>query len=293
MTSRLGDQNGHAEIAIIFIHGLGGGKETWKDFTKALKQKWIRSTPVDLLYPVYTSEEKKGFLGKTIFRSPDVYRLSNFIENYINEACKEHKYIILVGHSMGGLVSRRYVVDYMDSEKFKITDLLTYATPHKGSILANFLIILIYLIPFLWPLLSMNVLNLVFALAIDTGILLLMYYFLNPQVRQLAIRSRFIRKLNLEWTKRQAYNKINFLTISAGMDWIVKLTSSNHYEDDVTLHEDPGKSHSTILKPVDLNDYSLCKLYNTIGERIDYILDDEINDSDDVESGEDDIPAFY
>ena len=293
MISRIGDIHSNAEIAIVFIHGLGGSSETWNDFTRMLDEKWTKSYPIDLLYPVYTPEDKNGFLGKTLFKSPDIYRLSNFLKNYIDEACKNHSYVILVGHSMGGLISRRYVVDNMDNANFNITDLLTYATPHKGSIIPFFIMAVLFSLPFLYLLITFSWYSLMWIVIFDLTFALFTYQFLNPQVRQLALKSRFIKKLNIDWTKKQAYNKLVFYTISAGRDWIVKMTSSTHYVDDVTLHEDPGKSHSTILKPVDLNDYSLCKLYNTIDSRIQVILADDLNDEEDFDDNNiDDEPIF-
>ncbi|WP_400073316.1 esterase/lipase family protein [Zobellia russellii] len=293
MISRIGDKNGTAEIAVVFIHGLGGSKETWKDFTIALNKKWTKFTPVDLLYVVYTPEDKKSFVGKTIFKSPDIYRLSNFLKNYLDEAGKSYSYVLLVGHSMGGLIARRYVVDNMDNENFNVTDLLTYATPHKGSVIPFYILLVLLSLPFTYLFINCSWITFFKMLGLDFIFILVTYLFSNPQVRQLALKSRFITKLNEDWTKKKAFNKVLFYTITAGMDWIVKLDSSNHYDDDVTLHEDAGKSHSTILKPVDLTDYSLCKLYNTIEERIAVILADEISDEEDIETEDiDDSPIF-
>jgi hypothetical protein len=293
MVLRIGDKDAIAEIAIVFVHGLGGSKETWEEFSEMLEQKWTRNTPIDLLYIVHTPEDKKGILGKVLFNTSDIYRLSNFLKNYINESCKDHKIILLVGHSMGGLISRRYSVDNMDDENFKITDIVTYATPHKGSLIANLLIgfiSLILLTPIVFCFLYFSLVNLLIAIGIDILLSIIIYLISNPQFRQLALRSRFIKKLNLDWTIKQVYNKINFITVAGGRDWVVHLKSSTD-ENDITLKIDEGKSHFTILKPVDINDYSLSILYNIIKERINVILSDDIIEDEDEVNG-DDKPPF-
>ncbi len=293
MISRIGDKNTLAEIAIVFVHGLGGSKETWKEFTEMLDKKWTMQTPVDLLYIVHTPEDKKGLLGKTLFNSSDIYRLSDFLKNYIDESCSSHKYILLVGHSMGGLISRRYAVNYMDDEDFSITDLVTYATPHKGSLIANLLvgfIVLILATPIVLSLLNFSFIGLLIALGIDFLLLLFFNWISNPQFHQLALGSRFLKKLNLDWTKKQVFNKVNFITVAGGRDWVVKIKSSTNYESDITLKIDEGKSHFTILKPVDLNDYSLSILYNIIKDRINTILSDD--EEDEMYTSGDDKPLF-
>ncbi len=259
LVTKIGDLNADAEIAVIFIHGLGGSASTWESFTSKLNEKWNRNTPIDLLYPVYTPNEKKWLLFK-MDRGPEINRLSGFIKNYIKNNCRNHKYIILVGHSMGGLVARRYVINEIDNEDFKVTDLITYATPHKGSRIAIYSFLLIV------PLFM-------------------------PQIRQLSVVSSFISKLNTEWTQKEIYLRIKFLTIAAGRDWIVRLSSAVHYENDKTIHEDPGKSHFTILKPVDMNDISLSMLNTLIEDRIESIVSDVNNiDENDFELEEDKSP---
>lgn len=296
MISRIGDINATAEITIVFVHGLGGSKETWKKFTEMLNEKWTKSTPIDLFYIVYTPEDKKGLLGKTLFNNSNIDRLSYFLKNYIEESCKDHKYILLVGHSMGGLISRKYSIDNMDSENFNITDLVTYATPNKGSLIANILvgfILFMFVIPFIYFIFNFSLINFFIAVVIDIFLLLFIYWISNPQFRQLALGSRFIKNLNIEWSKKEVYNKIKFITVAAGRDWIVKLKSSHHYEDDITQHIDEGKSHFTILTPVDINDYSLTKLYNVIQDRINEILSDDIVDEDgDGDETQDEKPMF-
>ena len=106
------------ENAIVFIHGLNGNEYTWKKFSECLDTSWNVSDCYDLEYECYTAE--LGLINnvpviRDIYRGlkggPKVVELSNHLSNSIDEICRYHKRVILVAHSMGGLIARQYLID--------------------------------------------------------------------------------------------------------------------------------------------------------------------------------------
>jgi len=134
-------------IAVLLIHGLGGKHTTWEEICG---QKINKTVYVGNYY------EKKidsGFLldtlevldstNRILFFTLDFFDNQNWsfkkqgekVKNVIEKIQQDFnpQGIILVGHSMGGLAARRYIMDYGANG---ILGLITITTPHLGSFLA-------------------------------------------------------------------------------------------------------------------------------------------------------------
>lgn len=138
---------------VIFIHGLVGSADSWRDFGDILEQHgWIFGG-----CPIFDLDTKlvKGICNISVFIGPnitsgDFYRMQ-FSDNqtltFLDQA-KELSAIIdavltlnpgatkviLVGHSMGGLAARSYL--QLLSPDDKVVKLITVGTPHLGAELA-------------------------------------------------------------------------------------------------------------------------------------------------------------
>ncbi|WP_291995391.1 alpha/beta fold hydrolase [Candidatus Accumulibacter sp. ACC003] len=104
---------------ILLVHGYGCSRAAWW---------WLRARL-----------EAAGWSVATISLEPIYTSIDNYVEPLARRidavlATTGAERLILVGHSMGGLVARAYLQRY--GEK-RLARLLTLATPHQGSELAR------------------------------------------------------------------------------------------------------------------------------------------------------------
>lgn len=143
---------------VIFIHGLQGSDATWMNtttnflFTTALAaDKDLKQKVSFGLFNYYSkivtppSSIKQGAkLFNKIFGTPDKIRLNLDVKSiaqllltYLEEFTSEYESIVLVCHSMGGLIAKSLVISYADNEIVKKVGLIiSLAVPHNGSNLA-------------------------------------------------------------------------------------------------------------------------------------------------------------
>lgn len=136
---------------IIFVHGLSGNKETWiknnqkKSLTYWLMQEKIIQDHFDLAYYEYTSHllklsSKANFLINVVLknrfphkRNLDINQIAKVLETEIKNKAQNYEEIILLGHSMGGLICKNYILNHKNNPSFKVGLFLSLAVPHKGS----------------------------------------------------------------------------------------------------------------------------------------------------------------
>lgn len=140
---------------IIFIHGFIGSEETWikKDGSRPLIDYIIKDEAIFnnfniALFEYHTklldlfpqSNALFNFLLKN--KNPinlPINELSKLLESRIQYTCADYENIILIGHSMGGLVAKRFILDDLKKNTdSKVKLYVSLATPHSGSIIANF-----------------------------------------------------------------------------------------------------------------------------------------------------------
>jgi triacylglycerol lipase len=105
---------------VLLVHGYGCNSGYWKQMSKALVQANITHHAVDM----------EPILGTIDAYVPIVHRA---VEILCDET--ERKEIIIVAHSMGGLVARAYLRRHGSARVAKV---ITLGTPHHGTCLANF-----------------------------------------------------------------------------------------------------------------------------------------------------------
>ncbi|KPJ64619.1 hypothetical protein AMJ44_12420 [candidate division WOR-1 bacterium DG_54_3] len=204
---------------IIFIHGIGASASVWKKF----------DIPD---HPAFYISFSKRFANP----SDQGSELAEFINQVLKETKKERA--ILVGHSMGGLVARKYLVDHRDS--CKIEKLVLLSVPNLGSIGLStnwFPLALIVLgfwgYKYVWPLLLCMVGVIWELFSLWRGVLLL-----SPAAWALRPDSRFLRELNskempeevryisiLSDTKDLPHRLVNLFLFREGGDGAVPLSS--------------------------------------------------------------------
>lgn len=107
-------------LPVLLIHGYGCNSGYWHDMSKALAKANISHYAIDL---------------EPIFSSIEDYAPA--VQKAVQAICKEtgHQKIIIVAHSMGGLVARAYLRAY---GSVHVTKIITLGTPHNGTGLAKF-----------------------------------------------------------------------------------------------------------------------------------------------------------
>ncbi|HRI91624.1 MAG: alpha/beta fold hydrolase [Candidatus Accumulibacter sp.] len=107
------------QLPVLLIHGYGCSRGAWW---------WLRA-----------HLEAAGWTVATISLEPIYTSIDNYVDPVARRidavlAATGAERLILVGHSMGGLVSRAYLQRYGDA---RVARLVTLGTPHQGSELAR------------------------------------------------------------------------------------------------------------------------------------------------------------
>jgi triacylglycerol lipase len=107
-------------LPVLLIHGYGCNSGYWHSMSKALQQAGISHAAVDL---------------EPVLASIDAY--SAQLQQAVDALCQScgSERVVLVGHSMGGLAARVYL---RARGAARVARVITLATPHYGTALANY-----------------------------------------------------------------------------------------------------------------------------------------------------------
>ena len=108
------------DLPVLLIHGWGCNSGYWHPLSKKLTQANISHHAIDL-EPVFAAIES----------------YVPMVQRAVAALCREtgHDKIIIVAHSMGGLVTRAYLQVHGGA---RVARVITLGTPHRGTGLANF-----------------------------------------------------------------------------------------------------------------------------------------------------------
>lgn len=121
---------------IVFVHGFMGSEKTWEntsinrkihDFI--LEKKNIKEN-FDIA--LFTYDKCTGF-----FKSSPIPHLVEFLNSEIKSKCYKYKKIILIGHSLGGIIAKDYILNYENN----VCLYFSVNSPHNGNsfLLSNIL----------------------------------------------------------------------------------------------------------------------------------------------------------
>jgi pimeloyl-ACP methyl ester carboxylesterase len=131
---------GAAPHIILFVHGLGGaryGKEpTWGSLPEFVFEDFADADVGMYEYPTLTSRPRLLSQEVSIKLDTQGVLLSEQLRELINE--EGYTSITVVGHSMGGLLSKCAIKELIDSNSTDVLDriagLILMATPQIGSL---------------------------------------------------------------------------------------------------------------------------------------------------------------
>lgn len=220
---------------VLFVHGFTGGRETWKHeadgylYNHLLENSAFRdeydiaifeyySTLLNF-FPIAESIRQrivslfKSFQPK-VQKNISITEISNLLTSRIRFDLEKYQNIVVIAHSMGGLVTKSYVLQELEAGRpCKIRLILSLAVPHLGADLATY-----------GKLLSNN-----------------------QQIKDLAPLSELCPKLNDAWVKRTDKPIIKYFY--GVYDTVVTKQSAigtDNLEQDIISCDD---NHLTICKP--------------------------------------------
>lgn len=139
---------------IIFIHGLTGSNETWKNeetnntYPDLLLTDEVIADNFDIAYFEYFTsflniKENIGIFrslftnNKSTPKNISLLEISNVLNTRIDYDLIDYDSIVIIAHSMGGLIAKQSIIKYL-TRNSKIKLFLSLAVPHLGSELATY-----------------------------------------------------------------------------------------------------------------------------------------------------------
>lgn len=118
---RLESESGPSRQIIVLIHGLYHNRKAW-----GLYSRWLRKTGFSPIYTwsYFSFGRDYNMLSQALLR--DLHHLAT--------TYPEGR-IVLIGHSLGGLLIKSALTDPVASERIGL--IITLGTPHQGSVLAQ------------------------------------------------------------------------------------------------------------------------------------------------------------
>lgn len=220
---------------ILFIHGFQGGADTWKNDEGVTFPEMLSIEPninecFDVAQFVYFTKLTNLFakvsnvssLVKRMFgtshgkltENVSIEEIGNLLRTEMRFQLQNYENIVVIGHSMGGLVAKSAIIkDIQDKIPSKINLFISLAVPHAGATLATF-----------GKLVSDNL-----------------------QIEELSPLNDFIHEINDEWLKTSL--RPNTKYFYGSYDKVVATTSSvpidKEKADAIPVEED----HTSITRP--------------------------------------------
>ncbi|HLK30741.1 MAG TPA: hypothetical protein VKT28_19345 [Puia sp.] len=222
---------GQQKKLILCVHGLSGSEETWARF----KEFYSKDIPLmeEYDFECYTFPTSMWWnINILKSQNPPINQLADGLKTEIEYRFDKYSEIVLVCHSLGGLVGRKFLLEKYLLEKNennyvtnsqKIKKIIMYATPHNGASIANV------------------------AKYITIR---------NRQVRQLSKNSDFIQELNDKWMKMGAHDHYAGWYVVGGVDQIVDKNSAELFWGNYRCKTIIDADHFSIIKPKTENSLS-------------------------------------
>ena len=149
-----------AKTLVVFVHGLQGSQDTWINKETSFDMPSSLSSESELkdkfsfsLFNYYSNiitssmlvKHGKALIGnflakkqKKVELNLDVKSIANMLYTYLQAFAGKFDSIVLIGHSMGGLVAKSLIISHAGTEVVrKIQLVISLAVPHNGSVLAT------------------------------------------------------------------------------------------------------------------------------------------------------------
>ncbi len=203
---------------VVFVHGLNGDiVKTWGRFPGLLNDDPgldvnVVSYGYDFFY--------KPFIGA----NESIHNIAEGLATEIELRCSPEDKLILVGHSLGGLIIRKYLLNQHFKGKMpNLSKVCFFAVPQNGSGLSD--------------------------IAKLIG-------WRHQQLKALCKDNKYLEEMNDQWVSTKITNSFDILSVIGGRDDIVTSESSKSIFRDSDIKMLVGKGHINIVKPDGYDDSS-------------------------------------
>lgn len=118
---------------IVFVHGLHGDRETWRAANGAYWPQMVQTDPLfkgsDVVVAEYPTPSMHGQFSTV--------QLAEILWQRLNKQhVWDHREIVFLTHSLGGIVTEEMLLNH-PADAAHVRFVVSYATPHQGSFVAN------------------------------------------------------------------------------------------------------------------------------------------------------------
>jgi pimeloyl-ACP methyl ester carboxylesterase len=118
---------------IVFVHGLHGGHDTWRAANGAYWPQLVQTDPhfqkSDVVVAEYPTPSMHGRLSTA--------QLAQLLwQGLDKQGVWKHKEVVFITHSLGGLLTEEMLLSH-PADAAHVPFMVSYATPHQGSFVAN------------------------------------------------------------------------------------------------------------------------------------------------------------
>ena len=259
------------KLGVIFIYGFGNDSTCWNIFRNFLEQEpfydklkieaFDYNTGIIIPFPFNYVLKKIIQLNNIICTTTKNIKSINFCAELLATDMFNKFYgiknVLIVCHSMGGLIARKYLMDHITKHQtkyFNVKSLLMYATPNTGTDILKIL---------------KDRTRLGFIIS------------KNKQLSDLSPDSLFLSDLNNDWFNYIELSKLNVYNAVAEDD---NLVNSEAIESYWGRYEDGFRpvtqtNHHSIIRPVRNTDTSYIILKNEISKCLE-LMDRELDNSE-------------
>jgi HAD superfamily phosphoserine phosphatase-like hydrolase len=214
---------------ILFVHGLGGDAQaTWGLFPQLIRDdSELRDYDVRLFsYPtsLFSLPWSKKY--------PRIQTLADSLRTDIENRFPTQTNIILVCHSLGGLIGRKYLLEEVKNKRpLRIQGVLLYAVPNNGAALAS-----------IGDTISWR----------------------HNQLRQLCKDADVIRDLASDWVVLKVNEAVKTKYVIAALDRVVDEQSARVFWGNPEIETVSDRGHRDVVKPRNADDTSFLILKNFV-----------------------------
>lgn len=203
---------------IILVHGLHGDvTKTWGNFPKLL----VEDPDLDVEVLSFSYD---FYYWPLIGASESIHNIADGLATEIDLDCSPDDELTLVGHSLGGLIIRKYLLNQFFKDKLpNVKKICFYAVPQNGSGLSD--------------------------IASLVG-------WRNQQLKALCKDNKYLEEMNDQWVSTKIGNNFEILSVIGGKDNIVTSESSKSIFRESDVKTITGRGHIDIVKPSGYDDIS-------------------------------------
>jgi tetratricopeptide (TPR) repeat protein len=219
-------------LLILFVHGLGATSENaWGQFRRLIDEDDSLGPLADVRFFGFKTAKTRWSLRPSS-RKQKVSDLAKGLRTEIDERYRDYASIVLVGHSMGGLVIRQYLVsEVRHGSPLRVNKAVLFAVPNQGSEMAA-------------------VANL--------------FSVVHAQLADLTPDSPFLESLNGDWRAFGLDALIDVTHVIAGLDEAVREQSAVGLWGLAKVKLVADKSHSELVGVADSTDLAFLILRNAV-----------------------------